>query len=270
MNIKKVSDLGVEFIESVISDPGERKAAVEKIRKLSKNEIDKMAAKLDSNASFFVSGAIPSILWVLVIVMLFNFIVFPLLNGTLGLAISFVEIPEWYSSMCSTIVLGLLAKKAWDGSQFSGKSFSKRSKYEIENEAAEEDSHEEENQKNGELEYSFPWLKQEGKCNPVVTVATSGDAAKTIVLPGSSLQENAPEIPSLNPLEVKSENDTTPTEVESISQYVEDVKSTIENTAKNETLIDTTASQEKPKSTITFDSDFVDRKFREYQENHKV
>lgn len=86
---------------------------------------------LMSSGSFFVSGAIPSILWILILIVLFNFIVAPLLNS-LGFNIQIGVIPEWYSQMCSTIVLGLLAKKAWDSTDVTAGSFSKKSKYESE------------------------------------------------------------------------------------------------------------------------------------------
>ena len=88
---------------------------------------------LSKNNSMFVSGAIPSMLWAMVLIIVFNYVIAPLLMGLFNITIPSVALPEWYSSMCSTIVIGLFAKKAWDSADISAGSFVKKSKYDSEN-----------------------------------------------------------------------------------------------------------------------------------------
>ena len=52
----------------------------------------------------------------------------------MGVTIPLLELPQWYSSMCSTIILALFAKKAYDSTDVSFGKFSKKSKYESESE----------------------------------------------------------------------------------------------------------------------------------------
>ena len=90
-------------------------------------------SSLTKNNITFVSGAIPSMLWAMVVIIIFNFVIAPLLMGIFNIKIPYVELPEWYSSMCTTIVIGLFAKKAWDSTDISAGNFNKKSKYESEN-----------------------------------------------------------------------------------------------------------------------------------------
>ena len=97
---------------------------------LSENSLYNSKTILD-NKHWFVSGAIPALLWCLVIVTGFNYIFSPLLQSICGIVIPLISLPESYYSMCLTVILALLAKKSWDGSSFNiGDKFSKRSKYE--------------------------------------------------------------------------------------------------------------------------------------------
>lgn len=119
------------IVNNVIKSPTERAELEAKLKELDVRELE---AKYDaqkswlSNNSLFVSGAIPSMLWMLVLVIFFNFILSPLLQGFFGINIPLLNLPEWYSSMCSTIVLGLFAKKAWDNTDMNIGGFSKKSK----------------------------------------------------------------------------------------------------------------------------------------------
>lgn len=99
------------------------------------HEIKDEKLLLNGNNSLFVSGAIPSLLWMLVIIMFFDFIMAPLISGIFNITINIVNIPEWYPSMCGTIILGLLAKKAYDSTDLSYGSFIKKSKRKSEIEA---------------------------------------------------------------------------------------------------------------------------------------
>lgn len=128
--IPGISDLIGKFVTS----PAEKSQLEAKLRELDIREIEALSnvqSSWLSNNSMFVSGAIPSMLWVLVLVILFNFILTPLL-GAFGIVVPILDLPEWYSNMCSTIVLGLFAKKAWDNTDLTAGSFSKKSKYEVE------------------------------------------------------------------------------------------------------------------------------------------
>lgn len=123
-----------ELIGKFVTSPTEKAQLESKLRELDIREIEALShvqSSWLSNNSMFVSGAIPSMLWVLVLVILFNFILTPLL-GAFGIVVPILDLPEWYSSMCSTIILGLFAKKAWDGTDLTAGSFSKKSKYELE------------------------------------------------------------------------------------------------------------------------------------------
>lgn len=64
------------------------------------------------------AGAIPCILWLLSAVVAFNHILAPLLMG-LGMKLPVLELPEYYTDLAGTIILGLFAKKAWDGSEIT-------------------------------------------------------------------------------------------------------------------------------------------------------
>ena len=117
---------------NTVSSSTERKELKSKLKNINLNSLLSEQQSLLSSKSFFVSGAIPCILWTLVLVIIFNFIIFPIL-GAFGIIVSVVNLPEWYSSLCGTIVLGLLAKKAWDSSDLTAGSFSKKPKKENNN-----------------------------------------------------------------------------------------------------------------------------------------
>ncbi len=68
-----------------------------------------------SNKSWFVAGAIPTVLWMVSIVIFFNHILAPLLGA--WVTIPTLDLPDWYANLAGTIVLGLFGKKAWDGAE---------------------------------------------------------------------------------------------------------------------------------------------------------
>lgn len=125
------------ILDKVITSPKEKAELETKIKELDIREIEaltKTQSSWLSNGSLFVSGAIPAILWMLVIVILFNYILSPLLQGIFSISIPLLDLPQWYSSMCTTIVLGLFAKKAYDSTDMTIGTFSKKSKFESESE----------------------------------------------------------------------------------------------------------------------------------------
>ena len=68
------------------------------------------------NKSVFVSGAIPMMLWMVSVVILFNCVVSPLLSPVWEIPV--IDLPEWYSSLAATIIIGLFGKKVVDGNEF--------------------------------------------------------------------------------------------------------------------------------------------------------
>ena len=104
-----------KILDDVISTPEEKREAQIRLRELDIREIEAKSQAQSSwmnNQSLFVSGAIPSILWMVVIVVFFNYILSPLVTAIFGVTVPVLDLPDWYSDMCSTIILGLFTKKA--------------------------------------------------------------------------------------------------------------------------------------------------------------
>ena len=123
-----------KILDKFVTSPSERAEIEAKLKELDIRELEAKAqvqASWLSNKSLFVSGAIPSILWMMVIVIFFNFILAPIIQ-TFGYTVPILDLPAWYAELCSTIVLGLFAKKAWDATDMSMGSMAKKSKYESE------------------------------------------------------------------------------------------------------------------------------------------
>lgn len=106
------------ILDDLISTPEEKREAQLRLREIDVQEIE---ARLGvqkawlSNQSIFVAGAIPTVLWMVSIVIFFNHILAPLLAH--WVTIPTLDLPEWYSQLAGTIVLGLFGKKAWDSSE---------------------------------------------------------------------------------------------------------------------------------------------------------
>ena len=118
-----------KILDDVISTPEEKREAQIRLRELDIREIEAKSQAQSSwmnNQSLFVSGAIPSILWMVVIVVFFNYILSPLVTAIFGVTVPVLDLPDWYSDMCSTIILGLFTKKAWDNADFQIGKFNKR------------------------------------------------------------------------------------------------------------------------------------------------
>lgn len=121
MNILELIPALESIIGKVVQDPNQAGNLKMELAKLDVQlEIEKhktQAAWLSSN-SWVVAGAIPCILWMVSIVIAFNHILAPLLMAC-GLKLPVLELPDYYTSLAGTIVLGLFAKKAWDGSDIA-------------------------------------------------------------------------------------------------------------------------------------------------------
>ena len=118
MNIlDAIPEIG-RILDDLISTPEEKREAQLRLREIDVREVE---ARLGvqkawlSNQSIFVAGAIPTVLWMVSVVICFNHILAPLLSH--WVTIPTLDLPEWYSHLAGTIVLGLFGKKAWDSSE---------------------------------------------------------------------------------------------------------------------------------------------------------
>jgi len=107
-----------KILDDLISTPEEKREAQLRLREIDVREVE---ARLGvqkawlSNQSVFVAGAIPTVLWMVSLVIFFNHILAPLLAH--WVQIPTLDLPVWYSQLAGTIVLGLFGKKAWDSSE---------------------------------------------------------------------------------------------------------------------------------------------------------
>lgn len=77
----------------------------------------KVVGHMLQNKSVFVSGGIPALLWLAVLYIVANYIVFPMLAG-LGMNISPIDLPPEYWSLLKVIVVGLFGKKVVDNNEW--------------------------------------------------------------------------------------------------------------------------------------------------------
>ena len=107
-----------KILDDLISTPEEKREAQLRLREIDVREVE---ARLGvqkawlSNQSIFVAGAIPTVLWMVILVIFFNHILAPLLAH--WVQIPTLDLPAWYSQLAGTIVLGLFGKKAWDSAE---------------------------------------------------------------------------------------------------------------------------------------------------------
>ena len=117
--LKPVADI----INKFIPDGAEKNRLAAELEKASM-EVDKQrleaTSKMLGSNSFFVAGAIPSILWVLVVSVVNNYILMSWAK-VFGFAVPDVSLPSEYWSLVGWVVTGLLAKKAVDGNAFYSK-----------------------------------------------------------------------------------------------------------------------------------------------------
>ncbi|MGI6253617.1 MAG: hypothetical protein ACOYJV_09295 [Aminivibrio sp.] len=69
--------------------------------------------KILSSKSPLVAGAIPFLIWVAGAHVFIAYVLAPMLSP-LGIEFTIRELPEYYTSMLGTIIIGLFAKKAFD------------------------------------------------------------------------------------------------------------------------------------------------------------
>lgn len=117
--LKPIADIVNKFIP----DGTEKNRLQAELEKASL-EVDKQRlsalSNMLGNQSFFVAGAIPSILWVLVISIINNYILIPW-AALFGKTVPDVSLPGEVWNLAGWIITGLLAKKAVDGNAFYSK-----------------------------------------------------------------------------------------------------------------------------------------------------
>lgn len=71
-----------------------------------------------SSKSPLVAGAIPFLIWVAGIHVLIGYVIAPILSP-FGITLAVKDLPEYYTSMLGTIIVGLFAKKAFDRTEIN-------------------------------------------------------------------------------------------------------------------------------------------------------
>lgn len=108
------------IIEKIIPDPNKQQELKLELAKIDAQEnIARlgMLGNMLSNKSFFVAGGIPAIIWIAVVYLAANYILFPLLAG-LGMKIAPILLPNEYWSLLQIVVVGLFGKKVIDGNEW--------------------------------------------------------------------------------------------------------------------------------------------------------
>lgn len=111
-----------EIIGKVVKDPNQAEELKFELQKL---EIQKEVARHGavqgwlSNKSPYVAGAIPTILWMVSLVVFFNHIISPLFTWISGSAVPVLELPSYYTDMAVSIIYALFLKKAWDSADIN-------------------------------------------------------------------------------------------------------------------------------------------------------
>lgn len=112
---------GIEsIINKVIPDPNKKTELKLELAKLDAAEATERLGVLKNmmgHKSLFVAGGIPALIWLVVLYILFNHIVFPLLGG-FGLHVEPIALPEGYWTLLQTVIVGLFGKKVIDGNEW--------------------------------------------------------------------------------------------------------------------------------------------------------
>lgn len=122
MNLLEALPILSDIVGKVVKNPNEAEELKLELQKL---EIQKEVARHGavqawlSNKSPFVAGAIPTILWMVSLVVLFNHILSPLFAWISGRGVPVLELPSYYTDMATSIVYALFIKKAWDSSDIN-------------------------------------------------------------------------------------------------------------------------------------------------------
>lgn len=120
MNILELVPLAKDIINRIIPDPDK---AMELQLELAKVEVQESTARMGvlqswlANPNWFVSGAIPMILWMISLVVFFNHVFGPMLKGLGMSGLPLLDLPEWYYGLAKLIIGGLFLKKVVDDNE---------------------------------------------------------------------------------------------------------------------------------------------------------
>lgn len=123
MNVLDIIPGISEILDKTITTKGELEELKIRLREVDVREVEARLAVQKSwmdNKSIFVAGAIPTILWMVSIVVLFNCVISPLLTPFIG-DMPVMELPGWYADLAGTVILGLFGKKVIDGNEIRWK-----------------------------------------------------------------------------------------------------------------------------------------------------
>lgn len=107
-------------VEKLIPDKGKQDEMKLELAKLDIQEATERLGVLKSmlgHDSLFVAGGIPALIWLVVVYIAFNYIIFPLLAAC-GLSVAPIALPEGYWTLLQTVVIGLFGKKVIDGNEW--------------------------------------------------------------------------------------------------------------------------------------------------------
>lgn len=116
-----------KILDNVITSDEELQNVKVLMRELDIRELETMTARQGawlSNDSLFVSGAIPSLIWVYVLVIFFNFIIAPFVVA-FGIGVPELGLPDGFTGLVGTVVALLLGKKTFDANEIQIGTFKK-------------------------------------------------------------------------------------------------------------------------------------------------
>ncbi|MEG1501984.1 MAG: 3TM-type holin [Synergistaceae bacterium] len=120
MNILELVPGITGIIEKIIPDPNKQQELKLELAKIEAQETTARLGVLGNmlgHKSMFVAGGIPALIWLAVIYILANYILFPLLGG-FGMQIEPISLPDNYWSLLNIVVVGLFGKKVIDGNEW--------------------------------------------------------------------------------------------------------------------------------------------------------
>ena len=120
MSILNMLPAIADIIDKVIPNPNERDKLKLELQKVEASEnvsrLNALGGML-SNNNWFVSGAIPAILWIIALAIFNNFVLLPW-AGVFGATLPEVALPEPVWTLAGWIITGLLGKKVIDNNEW--------------------------------------------------------------------------------------------------------------------------------------------------------
>lgn len=120
MNILELIPGIGSIIDKVIPDPNKKTELKLELAKLDAAEATERLGVLKNmmgHKSLFVAGGIPALIWLAVVYILANYIIFPLL-GAVGLSVTPIQLPDEYWGLLKVVIVGLFGKKVIDGNEW--------------------------------------------------------------------------------------------------------------------------------------------------------